>query len=438
VKDATTPSSDQAETSGAATPSNNSPIEGDAGQERAWSERSSIVLLAALSATTALGIDLALPAFSDIRADLGLAPDSNRVALTVTVYFLGMAGAQTLYGPFADRYGRKPVLAVGLTLYLVGALASALAPGFGWLVAARFVWGVGAAGPRALSLAIGRDLYSGERLARILAVVAAVFMVVPALAPLIGQGVLAIGSWRWVLAAPVLPVVVLLAWLARFPEPLAPERRRPLTWGRTGEAFRAVVADRVTLGSTLAIMFEMGAFMSFLGSSQLLFDDVYDRGDQFALWFAGMSVVMGIVVFVGSRQVDRWGVERVIGLLLPVSLALSFVVVVWSLATDGRPVFLGWFVLVTVINASRTLINSLLQARAMQPMGELAGTAAAVIGTISFGGGAFLAGVVDRMVDGSVTPLAVAYAGYGLASLVLARWARPGSVAGGQRPSVSS
>lgn len=402
-------------------------------------EREMIAMLAAISATTALGIDMALPAFTEMRIGLGLAPDSPRIALIVTSYFLGLASAQLLYGPFTDRFGRKPVLYVGLGLYALGALGSALAPTFGVLVFSRFVWGVGAAGPRSLTLAIGRDLYEGNRLARVLALVAAVFMIVPALAPLLGQAVLGVGSWRWVMATPIVVAGALALWLIRLPESLPTERRRPLTLRRTGQAISAVISSRPTIGSALAVMFDFGSFGAFLGSSQLLFDDVYGRGDQFAYYFAGMSLFMGVVVFTGSRQVRRVGADRVITLALPITVGLSGAMALWAWQSDGRPIFIGFFALLTVINSLRTLVNPLLQAQAMAPMGELAGTASAVIGTISMGGGAVLASFVDRAIDGSVTPLAVAYVGYGAIGLLLALWARrpepvsaSASVAGGR------
>ncbi|MEM9132469.1 MAG: multidrug effflux MFS transporter [Actinomycetota bacterium] len=381
-----------------------------------------VALLAAISATTALGIDMALPAFSEMRDGLGLAPDSPRIALTVTLYFLGLASVQMVYGPFTDRYGRKPVLYAGLALYTLGALGSALAPSFEILIISRFIWGVGAAGPRALTLAIGRDLYDGDRLARILAVVMSVFMVVPALAPLLGQAVLSVSSWRWVLASPIVVTLALSLWLTRLPESLPVERRRPLTLDRTREAVTAVFTSRLTIGSALAVMFDFGGFAVFLGSSQLLFDDVYDRGDVFAYYFAAMSVAMGIVVFSGSRAVRAVGAGRVIGVAMPLSVVLSIVLAIWSWRSDGAPAFIGFFVLITVINSMRTVGNPLLQARAMEPMGELAGTASAVIGTVSLGGGAILAGLVDRTIDGSVTPLALAYAGYGVIGLGFAWW----------------
>lgn len=393
-------------------------------QPRRIAERELVFLLGAISATTALGIDMALPAFGDIRLGLGLAADSPRVALTVTLYFFGMAGAQMFYGPFTDRFGRKPVLYAGLALYTLGALGSALAPSFGVLIASRLVWGIGAAGPRALSLAIGRDLYEGDRLGRVLSAVMAVFMVVPAIAPLLGQAVLAVGTWRWVMGAPMVLTVVLALWITRLPESLPPERRRPLTLARTRDAVVAVFANRLTIGSALAVMFDMGAFFSFLGSSQLLFDDVYGRGDVFAYYFAGMSVFMGLVVFTGSRLVTQIGADRMIVTLLPITVCLSAALALWSWQAGGQPWFFGWFAVIVAVNALRTFVNPLIQAQAMGPMGELAGTASAVIGTISMGGGAVLAMLIDRMIAGSVTPLVTAYAGYGAIGLGFALWAR--------------
>ena len=257
-----------------------------------------------------------------------------------------------------------------------------------------------------------------------MAVVASIFMVVPAFAPLLVQVVLMFGSWRWVMAAPAAVRVALAVWLVRLPESLPPNRRRPLTLGRTRDAIAAVFTNRVTTPSALAVMFDFGSFAAFLGSVQLLFDDVYDRGDQFAYYFAGMSVFMGAVIFAGSRQVKRVGADRVIMMTLPTAVVLSIVMALWSWQAGGRPSFLIWFALITVINSLRTLANPLIQAQAMQPMGDLAGTAAAVIGTITMGGGAILASFVDRAIAGSVTPLVVSYAGYGVIGLAFALWAR--------------
>ena len=167
------------------------PIPGGMGQ------RQFIFLLSMVMAMAALGIDLMLPAFDDMREAFGLAEDSNEVARTVTAYFLGMAIPQVVYGPLADRYGRKPVLYLAISVYCVGAVASALAPSLVVLLLARFVWGIGAAGGRVVALAIIRDVYRGERMAKAMSYIMSIFILVPVIAPSLGALIVSAGSWRW-------------------------------------------------------------------------------------------------------------------------------------------------------------------------------------------------------------------------------------------------
>lgn len=374
-----------------------------------------IGFLATISATTALGIDIILPAFGDARDSFGLPGDSTRIALTVTVYFLGLSLAQLAYGPLTDRFGRKPVLVAGLALYVGGALASSLAPGLGVLLAARLVWGIGAAGPRVLMVAIARDTFEGDRLGQVMSMAMAIFMVVPAVAPLIGQGVVALGGWRLAFAAPMIPSLALIAWtIVRLDETLPAEERRPLTFAKTADAVRAVVGNRATLGFTLAVMFDFASFASFLSSTELLFDRVYDRSSQFPLAFALMSAVMGAVTLTGANSVGRFGATSIISVFSRCNVLVAGGLLAVSLAGAGSPNFWLWFGLITIGNSMRTLVNPLVQSEAMQPMGDLAGTAAAVIGTISMGGGALLAGITDRFINDSVTPLSLSYLGYGI------------------------
>lgn len=382
-----------------------------------------VAFLATMSATTALGIDMVLPTFGEVRQSFGLADDSTQVALTVTVYFLGLSLAQIFYGPLTDRFGRKPVLVTSLGLYALSALAAGLAPNLPLLLAARALWGIGAAGPRVLLLTISRDVYDGDRLARILSLTAAIFMIVPAVAPLLGQLVLDLTSWRWAFAAPVIPAAALLLWSLRLDETLRPEDRRPLTFGHTVSALKAVTSNRIALGLSLAMMFDFAAFASFLASSELLFDRVYDRADRFALFFGAMSVVMGLSAFTGSRVVSSFGARSMILWLLRVQLPVVSVILVISILGDGGPNFWLWFGLLTMSNAIRVVVNPLLGSEAMQPMGEQAGTAASVMGTIGLGGGALLGSVTDRFISDAVTPLAVAYVVSVVLQLAATGWA---------------
>jgi DHA1 family bicyclomycin/chloramphenicol resistance-like MFS transporter len=157
-------------------------------------------VLAFSMALTALGIDLMLPAFGAIRFDLGLAEDSTAIAGLVTAYFLGLAVGQLAYGPIADRFGRRPALYAGYIVYGLAALVTALAPTLPLLLVARFVWGVGAAGPRVVTLAMVRDAFEGEQMSRTMSMIMAVFILVPVVAPTVGAAVAAVSSWRWLCA----------------------------------------------------------------------------------------------------------------------------------------------------------------------------------------------------------------------------------------------
>lgn len=387
------------------------------------SQNEFVGFLATISATTALGIDMVLPAFGDVREAFGLEESSTQVALTVTVYFLGLSLAQIFYGPLTDRFGRKPVLLASLSLYAVAALSAGLAPSLPVLLVSRFLWGIGAAGPRVLMIAIARDVYDGDRLGRVLSLAQAIFMIVPAIAPLLGQAVLGIGSWRLVFMAPMVLALALILWTTRLDETLEPEARRPLTLATTVQALKAVASDRKAFGFSLAMMFDFAAFASFLSSSELLFDRVYDRTSQFPLFFGLMSMVMGLTAFTGSRVIARFGAESMITTLLRVQVVATAVLLAVSIAGGGNPSFWLWFGLLTVANSLRTLVNPLSGSEAMQSMGDLAGTAASVMGTISLGGGALLAGVTDRFIRDSVTPLSGAYLGYGVLQVIAVLWA---------------
>ena len=199
-----------------------------------------IAFLAFISSLLAFGIDVSLPAFDELRDHFDLAEGSGEVSLVVTFYFLGMAGGQLFYGPFADRFGRRPVLTVGLAIYAVGATGAATATSMEMLLAARLLWGLGAASAMVLYTAMARDLYEGDQMARVMTLVMAVFLIGPMIVPALGELLLLTGSWRSVFVFGVLLALVAIAWSRRFGETLPDERRRPLEFGETLTAFRAV------------------------------------------------------------------------------------------------------------------------------------------------------------------------------------------------------
>lgn len=376
-------------------------------------EREFIALMAALSASAALGIDVMLPALGEIRAAFGLAPDSTTLSWTVTLYLLGLGCAQLVFGPLADRFGRKPALYGGLALYALGAAGAALAPSLEFLLVSRFVWGIGAASPRAMALAISRDSYVGDRMARALTLIMAVFLIAPILGPGIGELLLLSGSWRWVFGFSVLTAAALTLWVLRLGETLDPRNRLPLDWRRVTGAFRAVVSNRETLGYGLALTFALGAFLAYLASSELLFEAVYDRAGQFALLFGAGAAVMALAALGSARTIRSLGTAKVLGGALVAYLLSGAAITATSTVAGGSPPFWLWWVLLTILNSLHVVIVPAVNTLAMAPMDEIAGTAAAVIGAFSMGAGSLLASITSRFGEGTVTPLSLGYLGYG-------------------------
>lgn len=386
-------------------------------------EREFIALLAALTASTALGIDVMLPALGEIRASFGLAADATTLSWAVTLYLLGLGCAQLLFGPIADRFGRKPALYGGLALYALGATGAALAPSLQFLLVSRFVWGVGAASPRTVALTITRDAYVGDRMGRVLSLVMAVFLIAPILGPGIGELLLLSGSWRWVFGFSVVTAASLSLWLIRLDETLDPRNRLPLDFRRLTGAFRAVVANRATLGYGLAVTFALGAFLAYLAGSELLFEDVYGRGGQFALLFGAGAAVMAVAALASARTIRVMGVEAVLRRALVCYLLSAAAVTAASLVGDGRPPFWLWWALLTALNALHVVIVPACNTLAMGPMGRIAGVASAVIGAFSMGIGSMLASITSRFGQGSVTPLSLGYLCYGALAGICVIWA---------------
>lgn len=370
--------------------------------------REFVALVTAGMAMGALAIDIMLPAFADMRAEYGMAPDSPRVGWVVTAFFLGLAVGPWLYGPASDRYGRRPLLLAGLGLYVAAGTAAVVAPSFGWVVAARFVWGLGAAAPRSLSLAMVRDRSEGEGMARLMSMIMAVFLIVPILAPGAGALLNAVAPWRIVFWVPVVAALGLIAWVwFRLPETLPPERRRPFTVAALGGAVRAVISHRQTVWFTVAITFLFGVMTSYLAGSELVLDDVFDRGRWFPVFFGAIAVLLALSSLNNARLVRRLGITVLVRRMAVVGVATASVLAAVSLSAGGRPGFwLFTLALAAVVPVAQGLVPNCNSA-AMMPVPHVAGTAAAVIGTVTTAGGALLGGVVTSAFDGTTDPLAL-------------------------------
>lgn len=372
------------------------------------SERELLTMISAIMALMALAIDMMLPAFDDMRSEFGLADGSNEVAQVITVFFFGLAVAQLFYGPLADRYGRKPILYSGIVIYLIGAVGSALSPSLEWLLVSRFVWGVGAAGARVVATAIVRDVFAGTRMAKALSQIMAVFVLVPVIAPTLGAGIILVLPWRSIFWACVVWTIIVTVWSFRLPETLDPANRRPLEARVIADGYRTVASNRLTAGYTLATVFLQGVFTTYLATSELIIGEIFGRGDQFPLVFGAVALLFGLGAFANGNLVGRIGLTRLTHRVAIMLLTGTVLLVVMSLASDGRPPF---WLFMPLLGLSLSLFMFLmpnLNSAAMAPLGEVAGSASSLTGAARMAGGAVLGGIASGMVSDSVTPFAVA------------------------------
>jgi DHA1 family bicyclomycin/chloramphenicol resistance-like MFS transporter len=396
----------------------------DAVSERApeRGQVSVVSFLAFVSVLMAFGVDAALPAFDELRSEFSFDARGLSPAITGTCYFVGMAVGQLFYGALGDRFGRRPVMLLGIAIYAFGALGSATAPGLEVLLVARFVWGFGAAAPTVLRLAIARDLYSGDRMARVVTLVTAVFLIGPIVVPLLAEGILLFGTWRTVFATSLVLAAVAFVWTVHFGETLAPERRRALRLGTLRDAFVAIAHTRVTLWAIVAQTFFSAAFFVWLGSAQPVIDRVYGRDSQFTLFFGLSGVGMAVALVANNHLIGRFGVRRMATRAATVFVVVGLVGSVLAVALDGVPSIWLWLTWAIVANSMSVIIAPMCAAIALEPMADRAATASAILGLAQLGAGACLAALVDALIEETVTPMIFGATVFGLIGLSALLW----------------
>lgn len=366
-----------------------------------------IALIAALFATIALSIDAMLPALPEIAATLS--PDApNRAQLVVTSFVFGMGLGTLFAGPLADAFGRKPVILAGSALYVVAALACYFANSLDLLLIARVVQGIGAAAPRTVSMALVRDLFKGRAMAQVMSFVMMVFTLVPAVAPLMGQTVIAAAGWEAIFLVYIVFSAATMLWMAlRQPETLAPENRRSLHLAPMIAATRELFSHRIVTVSILAQTLTQASLFATLSSMQGIFEQRFDRAESFPLWFAVIALVSGLGSFVNARVVMRVGMRAVVIATYTSVVALTLVL----LAVNGLglmpevlafPAHVLWSIaLFAMMGLSMGNLNAL----AMEPVGHIAGLAASVTSAISTVVSVVLAVPVGLAFNGTALPL---------------------------------
>jgi DHA1 family bicyclomycin/chloramphenicol resistance-like MFS transporter len=382
-----------------------------------------VVLAAAMMSTQAMAIDAMLPAFPIIGRTLHVA-NENHIQWIVTAYMAGLGCGQLFWGLMSDRFGRRPILLGGLGLYVVAALLAGLSGNFHTLLAWRFVHGLAAASV-VVTRSVIRDLYSGRQMARVMSLTFMVFLMVPILAPSLGQLILWLAPWRYIFIVCGIFAAFVCVWAAlRLRETLHPEYRLTLNRSHIVKAVRLVIFNRSSLWYTLAMGVMFGGIMAYVGMVQQIFGEVFHRGNLMPMIFALCATTMGVAAYLNSKIVERFGMRRISHTALLSYIGITGVhTLIAALGIEQLWIFV---VFQSATMACFSLSISNFGAMAMDPVASVAGIGASLQGFVSTLGGALVGALIGRLFNGTILPLAAGSLCCGVAGLLFVLLAERG------------
>lgn len=311
---------------------------------------------------------------------------------------------------------------LGIALFILGSLLSIVATNFTVMLVGRFLQGLGAAGPRTVAVALVRDEFEGREMARVMSFIMSVFILVPIIAPALGQGILYFWHWRAIFVSFVVLAVIVLVWLwLRQPETLPVEKRRPFSLAENWRAAGEVLSNRIALSYTLIAGLVGGSFYGYLNSAQQIFVDIYDLGTRFPIYFGVLAFAFGIASVANGRMVMRFGMKMIM------YRATVAMVLITGLASgvayffDGQPPL--WFFMTSCTGCFFTigLLFGNVNAMALHPLGHIAGTAASVVGLVSNFIAVVLGTWIGQSFNNTVMPLLLGFMILSLLSVIIMR-----------------
>lgn len=381
-----------------------------------------VALMALLMSLTALAIDAILPALPTIAKDF-LVPDPNQAQHLISYLFAGLVVGQLLYGPISDSFGRKKLIYIGIGLFLFGCFLSLIATSFEAMLIGRFIQGAGIASTRVLTMAMVRDQYSGNEMGKIMSLITMVFIIVPALAPSLGQLILMAGDWHLIFYVFIAISLIGVFWLGlRQPETLLKQDRNPASVKRLMGAVKIVVSNRTTMGYTITSGLIFGAFIGYLLSSQQIFAIIFDQEEYFPLYFGMLAIFIGCSSFINSRLVENFGMRRLCyaslkGLTL-ITLLFTITVFIFN-GTPNLTVFMFFMICIFMcIGILFGNFNSL----AMEEVGEVAGVATAVVSSIQNLISLAFGSLIGATFNNTLYPISIGFLALSIISLFAMLW----------------
>lgn len=402
----------------------NNPMHSPLPQKKSIGPRELTVMMASLMALNALAIDAMLPSFPAIAEGFKLT-DPNLVQYIISVFLAGTGIGALIYGPLSDRYGRRPILLTATVGAAIFSLACSISPSFEILLVMRFCHGLLAAAMGVLVISVIRDQFEGDAMARRMSTIFLIFMIVPIIAPTIGQLVLLFAGWRTIFDLMAFMAVAAAIWVyRRLPETLAPENVIPIEPHALAKAWKIVVLNRNAAGYMLGAGIVQGSLFGYLNSSQQMFDQVFDAADFFTIGFAIVAIGIAVSNFTNARIVERFGARRVSQTALITFIILGAMqVAAAEFAPKSLPIFLA---LLTANMAMVGFIGSNFSSIAMTPFGHVAGAASSFQTFVRTVLAASIGAVIGQQFDGRVTPVALGFMVCGLVALALVLWCEKG------------
>lgn len=385
-------------------------------------EKELVALFALMMSLTALSMDAMLPAFPFIAESLAVV-DYQKTQWIVSAMILGMVFGEIFFGPLSDAIGRKKSILLGICVYLIGSVVALLASSIEMFLLGRMIQGFGVAGPKIASRALIRDMYKGAAMARIMSFVMMVFILVPMLAPSIGQLVLQVADWRWIFGLLMTQATIAGLWLLlRQPETLSKENRIPLNRKRLVADVRIILSRGDVMAYTVLLGCIFGGLMLHISTAQSIFQDVYDTGDRFPLFFAMLAIGSAVINFSNGKIVLRIGMLRCVISALSVLLTSSFILLLSTFYFDGVPPFVLFMGLGMVMFSCFGMVFGNVNAMAMEPLGKMAGLGASVISSLSSFLAIILSTVMGQFYHFTVTPLASGFVIFSIIAFVMLRY----------------
>ena len=380
-----------------------------------------IALMAALMSVTALSIDALLPALDIIGVAIQTkTPADNQ--LLVSMIFLGLGLGPLVFGPLADAKGRKSSVYFGFIVFIIASFICMYTRSFEVMILGRILQGIGLSAPRTICIAIIRDLYEGDYMARIMSFVTVVFLLIPIVAPAMGKVILDTWNWQAIFLVQVLISILVMIWFwRRQKETLKPENRIPYSIERISKGFRETIKYKRTMGFTIIQGFIVGSFIVYISASQQIFQNQYGLVDEFPYIFAGLAAAIGAAILLNATFVVRFGMEKIVtgSLIGFFMVSLLYVILFNDVLHPSVYVLIGFFAMQFFCIG---FMFGNLRALAMEPVGHIAGIGAAITGLISTLMAVPISTFIGRFIEETTLPLFIGFSSCAAISLCILFW----------------